>query len=129
MEKSIVYTGSQADSANTSSADSSADDSVIRGVHGRVESVGAALHSTIDKVVDPTLNAVNRLSSAAHESVDKLADSANQTADHIASRTRKVTDAPARALACSTAWVQDKPWEAVGAALAFGFIVGRLTSR
>lgn len=125
MEKSIVYTGSQADSANSSSAD----DSAVSGVHRRVESAGAALHSTIDKVVDSTLNAVNRLSSAAHESVDKLADSANQTADRLSSRTQSLREAPARAMACSTAWVQEKPWEAVGAALAFGFIVGRLTSR
>ncbi|MES2942735.1 MAG: hypothetical protein V4772_07690 [Pseudomonadota bacterium] len=132
MEKSTIYTGSASDSANSAnsfSADGQAGNSATSGVQKRVESAGAALHSTIDKVVDPALNAVNRLSSAAHESVDKLADSASQTAERVSTQTQRLTEAPARALACSTAWVQEKPWEAVGAALAFGFIVGRLTSR
>lgn len=128
MEKSSIYTGSAAESANSASS-FGAGDSATSGVQKRVESAGAALHSTIDKVVDPTLNAVNRISSAAHESVDKLADTASQTAERVSTQTQRFAEAPSRALACSTAWVQEKPWEAMGAALAFGFIVGRLTGR
>jgi ElaB/YqjD/DUF883 family membrane-anchored ribosome-binding protein len=38
-----------------------------------------------------------------------------------------VTEAPAHALEYSKSWVQERPLEAVAAALAIGFIVGRLT--
>ena len=34
-----------------------------------VESAGAALHSTIDKMAEPARSTVDRLSSAAHETV------------------------------------------------------------
>lgn len=98
-------------------------------IHRGVDTAGAALHSSIDKVADPARSAVDRMSSAAHESVDKLASTANSTADRFSAETRRISEAPARAFACSKSWVQDKPLEAVGAALALGFILGRLTSR
>jgi ElaB/YqjD/DUF883 family membrane-anchored ribosome-binding protein len=115
MEKIFQPADSGNDSANA----------VQRGV----ESAGAALHSGIDKVADPARQAVDRLSSSAHETVDKIASSASHTADRFSEQTRRLTDAPARALDCSKSWVQDRPLEAVGAALALGFILGRLTSR
>ncbi len=98
-------------------------------VHRGVDSAGAALHSGIDKLADPARQAVERLSTAAHGTVDKLASSATETADHFSDQTRRVTEAPERALACSKSWIQDRPLEAVGAALALGFLVGRLTGR
>ena len=94
-----------------------------------VQSAEAALHSGIDKVADPARSAVDRVSSAAHESVDKLASGASSVADRFADQTRRVSEAPARALGVSRSWVQENPLEAVGAALALGFILGRLTAR
>jgi ElaB/YqjD/DUF883 family membrane-anchored ribosome-binding protein len=94
-----------------------------------VESAGDALHNGIDKVADPARHAIDSMSSTAHETVDKLATSASHTASRFADQAHRLTDAPAKALACSKSWVQDKPLEAVGAALALGFILGRLTSR
>ena len=94
-----------------------------------LESAGTALHSGIDKVADPARQVVDRLSSAAHETVDKMADSASSTVNQFSEQTRRLTEAPARAMECTKSWVQDKPLEAVGAALALGFILGRLTSR
>jgi ElaB/YqjD/DUF883 family membrane-anchored ribosome-binding protein len=94
-----------------------------------VESAGAALHSTIDKVAEPARGTVDRMSSAAHETVDKLASNAAQVADRFSEQTRRVTEAPAQALDYSKSWIQDKPLEAVGVALAVGFILGRLTAR
>ena len=98
-------------------------------IHRGVDSAGAALHSGIDKVTDPARQAVDRLATAAHGTVDKLASSATDTADRFSDQTRRVTEAPSKALACSKSWVQEKPLEAVGAALALGFILGRLTGR
>ena len=94
-----------------------------------LDTAGAALHSGIDKVADPARSAVDNLSSVAHSTVDKLADSATSTADRFSEQTRRLKEAPSRAVEFSKSWVKDKPLEAVGAALAFGFIVGRLTSR
>lgn len=96
---------------------------------GVAGSTGAALHSTIDKVADPARHAVDRLSSAAHESVDRLTSTASDTANKFSEQTRRITEAPMRAVDASRSWVQDKPLEAVGAALALGFIIGRLTGR
>ncbi|MBI2729126.1 MAG: hypothetical protein HYX42_23050 [Polaromonas sp.] len=113
MEKSIYDTGRGVDAAGV--------------VQRRVDSAGAALHSGIDKVADPARSAVDRLTTSAHETVDKLASTANNTADRVVSKTRYYTDAPARALETSKSWVQERPLEAVAAALAFGFVLGRLT--
>jgi ElaB/YqjD/DUF883 family membrane-anchored ribosome-binding protein len=94
-----------------------------------VDSAGAAAHETIDKLAGPTRSTVDRMSNAAHETVDKLASEATHMADRISDQARRMTEAPTRAVECSKSWVQDKPLEAVGIALAVGFIIGRLTAR
>lgn len=98
-------------------------------VQRSVDSAGAALHSTIDKVADPARNTVERVSTAAHATVDKLAGGAAHAAERLSEQTRRVAEAPARALDCSKSWVENRPLEAVAAALAIGFILGRLTAR
>lgn len=98
-------------------------------VQRSVESAGVALHSTIDKVAEPTRNTVDRVSSAAHESVDKLASNASHAADQLSDQARWISEVPGRAVECSKSWVQERPLKAVGAALALGFILGRLTAR
>lgn len=98
-------------------------------VQRRVDLAGTALHSTIDKVAEPARKTVDRVSTAAHATVDKLADGAAHVAERLSDRTRRVAEAPVRALDTSKSWVQDRPLEAVGAALAIGFILGRLTAR
>lgn len=94
-----------------------------------VESAGDALHSGIDKVVDPARYAIDSMSSTAHETVDKLATSAGHTASRFADQTRRLTEAPTKAVDYSKSMIQDRPLEAVGIALALGFIFGRLTAR
>ncbi|HQS30964.1 MAG: hypothetical protein B7X59_11890 [Polaromonas sp. 39-63-203] len=98
-------------------------------VSGSVDSAGAALHTTIEKMARPAHSTVDRVSTAAHETVDKLASRVNHVADRFSDQTRLVTEAPSRAVEFSKSWVQDKPLEAVGVALAIGFILGRLTAR
>jgi ElaB/YqjD/DUF883 family membrane-anchored ribosome-binding protein len=98
-------------------------------IQRQVETAGAALHNGIDKVAEPARSAVDRLSSTAHQTVDKLASSANTTVDRIADTTRRFTDVPVQALDTSKSWVQGRPLEAVAAALAVGFVLGRLTAR
>lgn len=109
----------------TSFPTSASSNAVQRGV----ESTGSALHQGIDKVVDPVRNTVDSLSASAHQTVDSLASSANHVADRFADETRKISEAPGRALTYSKTCIQDRPLEAVGIALAIGFIYGRLTAR
>ena len=111
--------------SNPGDTPSGTDKAVQRGV----DSAGAALHSTIDKLADPARNTVDRASGAAHKTVDKLASGASHVADRFSEQTRWAAEAPGRAVDCSKSWIQDKPLEAVGAALALGFIIGRLTAR
>ena len=93
-----------------------------------VDSAGAALHSSIDKMVDPALNTVDRVTTVAHDAVNRLASGATHVADRMAEQASRVTDASGRAVESSKSWIQDKPLEAVGMALALGFIIGRLTA-
>ncbi|MBC7445182.1 MAG: hypothetical protein H7273_06890 [Polaromonas sp.] len=105
-------------------AESANADAVKRGV----ESAGAALHSSIDKIVDPAFNTVERVTTAAHDTVNRLASGATHVADRMAEQANRVSDASGRAVESSKSWIQDKPLEAVGMALALGFIIGRLTA-
>ena len=96
---------------------------------GAVDATSSALHSGIDKAADPARQTVDRLSSAAHKTVDRLAGGASQVADRFSEQTRRVTEAPKEAVEFTRSWVQEKPLEAVGVALAIGFVFGRLTAR
>ena len=106
--------------------DSLSTDTSVNPLKAGVDTATAALHSTIDKVTDPALGSVNRLASAAHQTVDKLASSAGHVAEKFADEARRVKQAPSQAVDYSKSWVQDRPLEAVGAALAIGFLLGRL---
>ncbi|QJC55874.1 hypothetical protein HC248_01158 [Polaromonas vacuolata] len=119
------------DEQNTSSEKASTNGSqnTANAVHQRVESASAALHGGVDKLAEPARHAVDRLSGAAHQTIDKLSNGASHTADVFAERAQFVTQGPKRVLDEGTAWIQDKPLQAVGLALLLGLIVGRLTSR
>ena len=93
-----------------------------------VDSAGAALHNSIDKMVDPAINTVGRVTEAAHDTVNRLASGATHVADRVTEQASRVSEASGRAVESSKSWIQDKPLEAVGMALALGFIIGRLTS-
>ena len=92
-----------------------------------VDAAGAAAHDGIDKVAEPAKDAVSRLTGAAHDTVDRLASGASSAADMFSEQTRRLNEASSKAVDFSKSWVQDKPLEAVAAALAIGYILGRLT--
>lgn len=93
-----------------------------------VDSAGAVLHSSIDKMGDLAPKTVNRVTTAAHDTVNRLASGATHVADRVSEQANRVTEASDRAVESSKSWIQDKPLEAVGMALALGFIIGRLTA-
>ena len=93
-----------------------------------VESAGSALHSSIDKMVDPAIDTVARVTSVAHDAVNRLSSGATHMADRVSEQATRASEASGRAVESSKSWIQDKPLEAVGMALALGFIIGRLTA-
>lgn len=103
----------------------SSDSAVLRGV----DSAGAALHQGIDKLAGPVRSTVETLSTSAHGAVASIASGASHVAERFVDETRKISEAPGKALEYSKTSVQDRPLQAVGIALALGFIIGRLTAR
>lgn len=96
------------------------------GASGGMGSAGADLHSRINGASPPVREVVGRLSSTVHKTVDKLADGAARAVDKLSGQHQWIREAPPRALASSKSWIQDKPLETVGIALAVGYAVGRL---
>ena len=94
-----------------------------------VKSTGTALHQGIDKIAEPARSTVESLTATAHQAVDSLTGSASHAANRFADETRKISEAPGKALSYSKSRIQGSPIEAVGIALALGFVIGRLTSR
>ena len=121
--------GGELANGTTANASNSENSITASSVKKNVSAAGSALHKGIDKVAEPARSTVDRISSVAHEAVDKLAESANNAAERFSGQTRFVSEAPNRALDFSRSWAQEKPLEAIGAALALGFILGRLTAR
>jgi ElaB/YqjD/DUF883 family membrane-anchored ribosome-binding protein len=82
-----------------------------------IESAKSSVSKGIDQGAAPARQAVDRFSSFAHDTVDKVAGVAT-----------RYSDVPTKALETSKSWVQERPMAAVGAALAIGLLIGRLTS-
>lgn len=120
MEKTTAYMDGHAADAAANAASA-----LQRGF----ESTGDALHSRIDKMANPARHALDSMSSNAHSAVDALASSASHTAIRFADQTRRLTEAPTKAVERSKSMIQDRPLQAVGMALAVGFVIGRLSLR
>lgn len=88
----------------------------------------ADVQSTVNKVATPAHDAVDRFSSVAHQAVDKLASGVTSVTGRVSDQARKLSDTAPRVMETSKSWVQEKPLEAVGIALAVGYIMGRLRS-
>lgn len=101
------------------------DSSLQRGVN----QVGTALHNSIDKVADPTRSAIDRASSSAHQTVDKLASKAESAAQAVEARRQRMAEAPNRAIDQARDYVIANPLQAVGTALAVGYVLGWLHRR
>lgn len=88
-----------------------------------VDQMGASLHQTIDRAVDPAHTAVDKAASTAHKAVDKLATGAST----LEERTRGLRDLPHRGLDATVEYVQTKPLQAIGIAVAVGFLLGKIS--
>lgn len=94
-----------------------------------VQQAGESLHSTIDRVVDPVYGAVGQVSRRAHESVDKVASTVHAAAERLDAQTQRVRALPSEAAEQLRDVVRARPLKAVAAALALGWLFGRLGAR
>ena len=93
---------------------------------GGMGPAGADSPGKINGAGEHAQEVLGRLSGTAHKTVDKLADGAARAVDKLSGHRQWIGDVPPRALASSKSWIQNKPLETVGIALAVGYAVGRL---
>lgn len=106
------------------------DHSILTSGNASSAGVGSAdSRSKINGAGEHAQEMMDRLFSTAHQTVDKLANGTTRVVDKLADQRQWISQAPPRALASSRSWVQDKPLETVGIALAVGYIAGRLLRR
>lgn len=94
-----------------------------------VKQVGESLHSTIDRVAEPALGAVERVSNTAHETVNRVANKVTAAAERLDSRLERARGTPNHLVDCTRDYVASRPLKAVAAALALGWLLGRLGAR
>lgn len=91
-----------------------------------VQQVGDNLHETIDRVAQPVRGAVERASVSAHETVDRLASGVAGAAQRVDDRLSQARATPNQAVASAREYVAARPLKAVAAALALGWLLGRI---
>lgn len=91
-----------------------------------VQQVGENLHSTIDKVAQPVHGAVERASATAHQTVDRVASGVAGAAQRFDAQLERARATPNHAVECARDYVAARPLKAVAAALALGWLIGRI---
>ena len=106
---------------------SSANPSLAGTTAERAQQGADRAHQTVDKVADRTGPVAERLSQAVHQTIDKVADKAAPAVEWAEQKTMELRDRSSKlAETCST-YVKAQPLVSVGAALAVGYLIGRLT--
>lgn len=91
-----------------------------------LQQAGDNLHAGIDRVAQPVHQAVSRASASAHQTVDRMAGGVAEAAQRFDERLDRVRATPNHALACARDYVAARPLKAVAAALALGWLLGRI---
>ncbi|KQP35609.1 YqjD family protein [Pseudorhodoferax sp. Leaf274] len=91
-----------------------------------VQEVGENLHSTIDRVAQPVHQVVERASAGAHQTVDRMANGVAEAAQRLDAKIDRVRATPNQALEGAREYVAARPLKTVAAALALGWLIGRI---
>ena len=98
---------------------------------GTVERKANQAHQAVDNVAakanEKAAPTIDRVAQAAHQTVDKFAQAAAPAADWIAQNAEELRLQQQQLLEGCRSYVRDRPFVAVGVALAAGYLVGRLT--
>lgn len=86
------------------------------------------LLSAANSAANKATGAIDSARSSAHGAVDNVADRASAAVDWTATRVNSATEAPNRYLDAGAEYIRERPYVAVGIALAVGYVIGRLRS-
>ena len=92
----------------------------------RLQSVAERAHGLVDQAKDGAATRAERVVEAAHRSIDQAATSASGAADWVTDKTESYTRMPQEMLETACERIRARPLAAVGAALAVGYVFGRL---
>lgn len=73
-------------------------------------------------------SAIDTARSTVHGAVDNVADQAHAAVGWTAARLSSAAESPNRYLDAGAGYIRERPYVAVGIALAVGYVVGRLRS-
>ena len=92
------------------------------GAHGVIDRAATAADETA-RMVKP---AIDRTKQAAHHAVDKAAGVAVPTVEWLSARADSLQIAGGKVAEGGRTAIRDRPWQALGAALAIGVLLGRI---
>jgi ElaB/YqjD/DUF883 family membrane-anchored ribosome-binding protein len=103
-------------------------DKAAAGAHGAIERAANAASSAADEAARVVKPAIDRTAQAAHHAVDKAASIAVPALDWewLSAKADRLTTAPGQFVEGGRKAVIDHPWQAIGAALALGLLIGRM---
>jgi ElaB/YqjD/DUF883 family membrane-anchored ribosome-binding protein len=97
-------------------------------VGGTIGGIAGRAHGALDTAVEKVAPSVNRMVSKAHEAIDRVADRAGPAAESVDTAVRDAADSTARLAESFSETIRRQPLAAVGLALAFGYLLGRMRS-
>ncbi|MBA3505903.1 MAG: hypothetical protein H0T80_09025 [Betaproteobacteria bacterium] len=97
------------------------------GTADRAQQTADRAHQTVDRVAERAVPAVDRLSQAVHQTIDKVADKATPAVEWAEQKTTEIRDRSSQFAETCSAYVREQPLVSVGAALAVGYLIGRLS--
>ena len=101
-------------------------DKAAAGAHGAIDRAANTAANAADEAARMVKPAIDRTSQIAHQAVDKAAGVAVPTLDWLSVNADRFTTARGKVVADGRQAIIDHPWQAMGAALALGLLVGRM---
>ena len=81
---------------------------------------------TADRIASRTTDAISSAETAIQETVGNLADRATTATQWVSAKVNAATQAPTDVVEAGAEYIRARPYIAVGAALAVGYLIGKL---
>ena len=99
------------------------------GAHGVIDRAASAATSAADEAARMVKPAIDRTTQVAHQAVDKAAGVAVPTVEWLSARADSLQTAGGTFTEGGGTAIRVRPWQALGAALAIGVLLGRILRR
>ena len=94
-----------------------------------VDSTADQAHRAVDRAKEKAGPMLDRAASAAHRTIDNVTKATGPAAQWVSDSSRQLATHSSRLADAATEQVRAKPFVAVAAALAIGYLVGKLLQR